>query len=232
MTPPAQKRRRRPPKCVIRLGTGLHRRAVADLGLATQVLAKQGPALRAAFAFAAERSLGGAAATFLALMLLGRSMRLEAPWQTLLIGVVQTGGFIRLADLGAGRRRCRQNGGAGIFTMPIWTLLMVFPPRNAPAQWLAGSHHAGRFGADHRALEHGHQPVKQSPWRGGGRFLGNRHHPDQTVTGASKVDFAVADGVADAVRRAGLGAGGRSSGRTADALDAGLHSDPGLYRHH
>jgi drug/metabolite transporter (DMT)-like permease len=107
----------------------------------TWVLAKQGLAYAPPFAFAAERSLGGAAATFLALMLLGRSMRLEAPWQTLLIGVVQTGGFIGLQTWAL------VEGGAGktavlIFTMPIWTLLMAWPflgERIRGAQWLVAA---------------------------------------------------------------------------------------------
>jgi drug/metabolite transporter (DMT)-like permease len=118
--------------------------AVAVLSLVwgyTWVLAKQGLSYAPPFAFAAERSLGGAAATFLALMLLGRPLRLKAPWRTLLIGVVQTGGFIGLQTWAL------VEGGAGktavlIFTMPIWTLLMAWPflgERIRGPQWLVAA---------------------------------------------------------------------------------------------
>jgi len=124
------------------LGWGLA--AVAVLSLVwgyTWVLAKQGLSYAPPFAFAAERSLGGAAATFLALMLLGRPLRLKAPWRTLLIGVVQTGGFIGLQTWAL------VEGGAGktavlIFTMPIWTLLMAWPflgERIRGPQWLVAA---------------------------------------------------------------------------------------------
>ena len=107
----------------------------------TWVLAKQGLAYAPPFAFAAERSLGAAAATFLALVLLGRPLRLRAPWPTLAIGVVQTGGFIGLQTWAL------VEGGAGktavlIFTMPIWTLLMAWPllgERIRAPQWLVAT---------------------------------------------------------------------------------------------
>lgn len=118
--------------------------AIAVLSLIwgyTWVLAKQGLAYAPPFAFAAERALGGAAALFLGLRLLGRPVRLAAPWATLLIGLVQTGGFIGLQTWAL------VEGGAGktavlIFTMPIWTLMMAWPvlgERIRGSQWLAAA---------------------------------------------------------------------------------------------
>ncbi len=125
-------------------GQGWSLLALAVLSLVwgyTWVLAKQGLAYAPPFAFAAERSLGAAAATFLALVLLGRPLRLRAPWPTLVIGVVQTGGFIGLQTWAL------VEGGAGktavlIFTMPIWTLLMAWPllgERIRAPQWLVAT---------------------------------------------------------------------------------------------
>ena len=112
----------------------------------TWVLAKQGLAYAPPFAFAAERCVGGALALFLVLKLLGRRMRLVAPWETLAIGLAQVTGFM------AFQTWALVEGGPGktavlIFTMPIWTLLMAWPmlgERIRGPQWLAaGSTLAG-----------------------------------------------------------------------------------------
>ena len=60
----------------------------------TWVVAKQGLAYAPPFAFAAERCVGGALALILVLKLLRRPIKLEAPWPTLAIGLVQGAGFI------------------------------------------------------------------------------------------------------------------------------------------
>lgn len=112
----------------------------------TWVLAKQGLAYAPPFAFAAERCVGGALALFLVLKLLGRSLRLVAPRETLAIGLAQVTGFM------AFQTWALVEGGPGktavlIFTMPIWTLLMAWPmlgERIRGPQWLAaGSTLAG-----------------------------------------------------------------------------------------
>jgi drug/metabolite transporter (DMT)-like permease len=112
----------------------------------TWVLAKQGLAYAPPFAFAAERCVGGALALFLVLKLMGRSLRLVAPWETLAIGLAQVTGFM------AFQTWALVEGGPGktavlIFTMPIWTLLMAWPmlgERIRGPQWLAaGSTLAG-----------------------------------------------------------------------------------------
>ena len=112
----------------------------------TWVLAKQGLAYAPPFAFAAERCVGGALSLFLVLKLLGRRMRLVAPWETLAIGLAQVTGFM------AFQTWALVEGGPGktavlIFTMPIWTLLMAWPmlgERIRGPQWLAaGSTLAG-----------------------------------------------------------------------------------------
>ena len=105
----------------------------------TWVLAKQGLVYAPAFAFAAERCLGGALALLLALKLMGRPMRLVAPGLTLAIGLTQVAGFMALQTWAL------VEGGPGktavlIFTMPIWTLLMAWPilgERIRGKQWLA-----------------------------------------------------------------------------------------------
>jgi drug/metabolite transporter (DMT)-like permease len=105
----------------------------------TWVLAKQGLAYAPPFAFAAERCVGGALALLLALKLMGRPLRLVAPWTTLAIGLTQVAGFMALQTWAL------VEGGPGktavlIFTMPIWTLLMAWPilgERIRGTQWLA-----------------------------------------------------------------------------------------------
>lgn len=105
----------------------------------TWVLSKQALSYAPPFAFAAERCVGGALALFLALKLLGRSMRLEAPYSTLAIALTQAAGFM------AFQTWALVEGGPGktavlIFTMPIWTLLMAWPilgERIRGQQWIA-----------------------------------------------------------------------------------------------
>ncbi|UCV30267.1 DMT family transporter [Ferribacterium limneticum] len=107
----------------------------------TWVLAKQGLAYAPPFAFAAERCVGGAVALFLALKLMGRPLKLVAPWPTLAIGLTQVAGFMvfqtwALVEGGPGKTAVL------IFTMPIWTLLMAWPilgERVKGKQWLAAA---------------------------------------------------------------------------------------------
>jgi drug/metabolite transporter (DMT)-like permease len=107
----------------------------------TWVLAKQALAYAPPFAFAAERSIGGALALFLALKLMGRPLKLVAPGPTLAIGLFQITGFMALSTWAL------VEGGPGktavlIFTMPIWTLLLAWPilgERIRGTQWLAAA---------------------------------------------------------------------------------------------
>ena len=105
----------------------------------TWVLSKQALAFAPPFAFAAERCVGGALALFLALKLLGRPLKLEAPGPTLVTALTQAAGFMvfqtwALVEGGPGKTAVL------IFTMPIWTLLMAWPilgERIRGKQWLA-----------------------------------------------------------------------------------------------
>jgi drug/metabolite transporter (DMT)-like permease len=105
----------------------------------TWVLAKQGLAYSPPFAFAAERSVGGAIALFLVLKAMGRPLAPAAPWPTLAIGLAQVSGFMlfqtwALVEGGPGKTAVL------IFTMPIWTLIMawlVLGERIRGGQWLA-----------------------------------------------------------------------------------------------
>ena len=107
----------------------------------TWVLAKQALDYAPPFAFAAERSFGGALALFVALKLMGRPLKLIAPGATLAIGLFQITGFMALSTWAL------VEGGPGktavlIFTMPIWTLLLAWPilgERIRGTQWLAAA---------------------------------------------------------------------------------------------
>src|SRR5665647_3397101 len=92
----------------------------------TWVLAKQALSFAPPFAFAAERCVGGALAMFLAVKLMGRPLKLVAPWPMLAIGLTQVTGFM------AFQTWALVEGGPGktavlVFTMPIWTLLIAWP---------------------------------------------------------------------------------------------------------
>jgi len=105
----------------------------------TWVLAKQALDYAPPFAFAAERSIGGALALFIALKLMGRPLKLVEPGATLAIGLAQVTGFMAFSTWAL------VEGGPGktavlIFTMPIWTLLLAWPilgERIHGTQWLA-----------------------------------------------------------------------------------------------
>jgi drug/metabolite transporter (DMT)-like permease len=107
----------------------------------TWVMAKQALAYAPPFAFAAERSFGGALALFVALKLMGRPLKLVAPGATLAIGLFQITGFMALSTWAL------VEGGPGktavlIFTMPIWVLLIAWPilgERIRGTQWLAAA---------------------------------------------------------------------------------------------
>ena len=110
------------------------------------MLLKQALVHAAPFALAAQRCVGGALALLVAVKLMGKSMRLVAPGETLVLGLVQITGFVVLQTWAL------VEGGSGktavlIFTMPIWTLLMAWPilgERVRGRQWLAaGSTLAG-----------------------------------------------------------------------------------------
>jgi len=105
----------------------------------TWVMAKQGLAHAPPLAFAAQRCLGGTAALFLALKLLGRPLRLQAPWQTIAIGLTQGTAFVlcqtwALLVSGPGKTAVL------IYTMPVWTLVLAWPvlgERVRGTQWIA-----------------------------------------------------------------------------------------------
>jgi drug/metabolite transporter (DMT)-like permease len=105
----------------------------------TWVIAKQALDYAPTFAFAAERSIGGALALFVVLKFLGRPLKLIAPGTTLAIGLAQITGFMALSTWAL------VEGGPGktavlIFTMPIWVLLLAWPilgERIRGPQWLA-----------------------------------------------------------------------------------------------
>ena len=107
----------------------------------TWVVSKQALAYAPPFAFAAERSVGGALALMLALKLMGKPLRLVAPGATLSIGLAQITCFMALSSWAL------VEGGPGktavlIFTMPIWTLLIGWPllgDRIRGTQWLAAA---------------------------------------------------------------------------------------------
>jgi drug/metabolite transporter (DMT)-like permease len=105
----------------------------------TWVIAKQALDYAPPFAFAAERSVGGALALFVVLKFMGRPLKLIAPGTTLAIGLAQITGFMALSTWAL------VEGGPGktavlIFTMPIWVLLLAWPilgERIRGPQWLA-----------------------------------------------------------------------------------------------
>ena len=107
----------------------------------TWVLLKQGLVYASPFALAAQRCVGGAVALVVAVKLMGKSLRLVAPWETTVLGLVQITGFVALQTWAL------VEGGPGktavlIFTMPIWTLLLAWPilgERVRGKQWLAAA---------------------------------------------------------------------------------------------
>ncbi len=107
----------------------------------TWVLAKQGLQYAPPFAFAAERCVGGALSLVLALRLMGKPLKLVAPWPTVGIALTQITGFMvfqtwALVEGGPGKTAVL------IFTMPIWTLLLAWPllgERVRGKQWLAAA---------------------------------------------------------------------------------------------
>ncbi len=107
----------------------------------TWVLAKQGLQYAPPFAFAAERCVGGALSLLIVLRLIGKPLKLVAPFQTLGVGLTQVAGFMifqtwALVEGGPGKTAVL------IFTMPIWTLLLAWPllgERVRGKQWLAAA---------------------------------------------------------------------------------------------
>ncbi len=91
------------------------------------------------FAFAALRTFLGALSLFLLLILLRRSLRPQAVGYTIVIGLLQTTGFVGMLMWAL------QNGGAGktsvlTYTMPFWLLLLArafLAERLRGTQWLA-----------------------------------------------------------------------------------------------
>ena len=107
----------------------------------TWVLAKQGLQYAPPFAFAAERCVGGALSLLIVLKLIGKPLKLVAPFQTLGVGLTQVAGFMifqtwALVEGGPGKTAVL------IYTMPIWTLLLAWPvlgERVRGKQWLAAA---------------------------------------------------------------------------------------------
>ena len=91
------------------------------------------------FAFAALRTFLGALSLFLVLIVLRRSLRPQAVGFTIVIGLLQTTGFVGLLMWAL------QSGGAGktsvlTYTMPFWLLLLAWAflgERLRGTQWLA-----------------------------------------------------------------------------------------------
>ena len=107
----------------------------------TWILAKIALREVAPFAFAAQRSLAGAVCLFVALPLMGYSLRLRGWKKTLIIGAIQTGLFLvlqtwTLVEAGPGKTAVL------IYTMPIWTLFLarlIIGEHVAGSQWLAAA---------------------------------------------------------------------------------------------
>ncbi|HQR04756.1 MAG: EamA family transporter [Proteobacteria bacterium] len=105
----------------------------------TWVLSKIGLRYAPPIAFAAQRSIGGALALFIALPLAGRSLRIRAIRPVFWIGLFQTTLFLGLQGWAL------VEGGPGktavlIYTMPIWTLMVAWPvlgERIRGIQWIA-----------------------------------------------------------------------------------------------
>ncbi len=78
------------------------------------------------FAFAALRCLSGAAALLIMLAILRRPLLPQSLWGALVLGLLQTAGFTRLATWAL------VQGGAGkiavlVYTMPFWLLILAWP---------------------------------------------------------------------------------------------------------
>lgn len=105
----------------------------------TWILAKIALREVAPFTFAAQRSLAGAVCLFVALPLMGRSLRLCGWRKTLTLGAIQTGLFFilqtwTLVEAGPGKTAVL------VYTMPIWTLFLgrwLLCERVTAPQWLA-----------------------------------------------------------------------------------------------
>jgi drug/metabolite transporter (DMT)-like permease len=105
----------------------------------TWIIAKQALDFAGPFHVGVLRTGAATIALFLALFALRRPLRPQAIWQTAVVGMFQTTGFIALSTWAL------VEGGAGktavlVFTMPIWTLLLarlVLGERIRPSQWLA-----------------------------------------------------------------------------------------------
>jgi drug/metabolite transporter (DMT)-like permease len=91
------------------------------------------------YTFAALRSLPGGLILLALVAILRRSLSLKAPWYTIAIGVLQTGGFVGLTIAalvagGAGRTAILAN------TWQFWIILMAWPllgERLRGAQWMS-----------------------------------------------------------------------------------------------
>ncbi|TCV81235.1 DMT family transporter [Sulfurirhabdus autotrophica] len=91
------------------------------------------------FDFAALRTLLGAVSLFLVLLWQGKSLRPQGFWWMLLLGLLQTTGFIGMTIWAL------ENGGAGksavlAYIMPFWVLILAWPilgERIRGAQWAA-----------------------------------------------------------------------------------------------
>ena len=131
-------------------GPGPTRRTGRDLGAAALILLalswgynwvvmKIGLGYAQPFTFAALRTFLGALSLFLLLIVLRRSLRPQAVGYTIVIGLLQTTGFVGLLMWAL------QSGGAGktsvlTYTMPFWLLLLAWVflgERLRGTQWVA-----------------------------------------------------------------------------------------------
>lgn len=107
----------------------------------TWIIAKQALDYAGPFHVGALRTGTATVVLFVALAALRRPLRPQTIWQTAVVGIFQTGGFIALSTWAL------VEGGAGktavlVFTMPIWTLLLarlVLGERIRGLQWAAAA---------------------------------------------------------------------------------------------
>jgi drug/metabolite transporter (DMT)-like permease len=142
MSPPPSSGRTEAPKVAAVSGRDLGAAALILLALIwgyNWVVMKIGLGYADPFTFAALRTFLGALSLFLLLVVLRRSLRPQAVGFTIVIGLLQTTGFVGLLMWAL------QSGGAGktsvlTYTMPFWLLLLAWAflgERVRGTQWLA-----------------------------------------------------------------------------------------------
>ena len=158
------------------------------------------------FTFAALRTFLGALSLLPLLIVLRRSLRPQAVGYTIVIGLLQTTGFVGLLMWAL------QSGGAGktsvlTYTMPFWLLLLAWAflgERLRGTQWLAvGLALAGLLLVLEPVAAAGR--LQQRAGAGGARLVGGQRDRRQAAAEAAARGPAVAHHLADAVRLAAAG---------------------------